>query len=169
MTLLVPFDGSDLAMAALQRATEFSAVFDEPIVAVTVVPDGNTEYARSRGWLEADEQFDDEEVHGYLRDAVASLAPTASVRIESVGRDAPAGTISNRVRKVAREVDASMVFVGSDNAGHMVTSLSSVGGAVAADGSYDVVIVRERTPSRIDELRAATSESGTGASFARDS
>jgi hypothetical protein len=43
---------------------------------------------------------------------------------------------------VIRECDASLVFVGSDNAGRMVTSISSVGGSVAADTAYDVVVVR---------------------------
>lgn len=32
MTYLVPFDGSDLAVAALERATEFASAMDEPVV-----------------------------------------------------------------------------------------------------------------------------------------
>jgi hypothetical protein len=57
---------------------------------------------------------------------------------------------------VAREVDASMVFVGSDNAGRLVSSLSSVGDTVVAEGSYDVVIVRNRTPSSVETVADAS-------------
>jgi len=41
MTLVVPFDGSDLAEAALVRATEFGSVFDEDVLAISVIPKGN--------------------------------------------------------------------------------------------------------------------------------
>ncbi len=46
-----------------------------------------------------------------------------------------------------------MVFIGSENAGHLVTSISSVGGSIASDDAYDVVIVRHRNPSKIAQLR----------------
>ena len=49
-----------------------------------------------------------------------------------------------------------MVFVGSGNAGRLVTSLSSVGGTLASNGAYDVVIVRNRTPPRIGGLAEGT-------------
>mgnify|MGYP003836178145 CR=1 FL=1 len=38
MTILVPFDGSDLAEAALIRATQFGNLFDEDVLAVSVIP-----------------------------------------------------------------------------------------------------------------------------------
>jgi len=47
-----------------------------------------------------------------------------------------------------------MVFIGSENAGSMVTGVSSVGGAVAAEDSYDVVIVRNRMPSKVEAIRS---------------
>lgn len=45
-----------------------------------------------------------------------------------------------------------MVFLGSDNAGKLVTPLSSVGGSVASD-DYDVVFVRDRHPARVETLQ----------------
>jgi nucleotide-binding universal stress UspA family protein len=153
VTLVVPFDGSDLAEAALVRAAEFGAVLDEEVLAVSVIPRGNADYARKRGWIESDEAFDTDAVVSKLRDRVTDTCPDAEFRHELVDRYAPSGTISKRVRKVADEVDAAMVFLGSENAGRMVTSVSSVGGGIASDAGYDVVIVRHRRPSPIPELR----------------
>jgi hypothetical protein len=39
-----------------------------------------------------------------------------------------------------------MVFVGSGNAGGIVSSLQSVGSSVASDDAYDVVLVRRQQP-----------------------
>jgi len=142
VTLLVPFDGSALAEAALARAVEFGEVFEQPVVVITVVPQGNDGYARDRGWLEAGESFDTETIVSRLRDQVEELAPDATFRYERVPRAARAGTIAREIRRTARRVEASIVFVGSDNAGRLVTALSSVGGNVAADQTYDVLIVR---------------------------
>ncbi len=49
-----------------------------------------------------------------------------------------------------------MVFIGSENAGRLVTAVSSIGGFVATDQSYDVVIVRDRSPAKIAKLRNAS-------------
>jgi len=46
------------------------------------------------------------------------------------------------IREVAHEVDASIVFVGSENAGRVSTPVSSVGAPVSEDPGYDVHIVR---------------------------
>ncbi|MFD1633823.1 universal stress protein [Haloplanus ruber] len=156
MTFVVPFDGSELAAAALVRAVEFGSVLDERVVAASVIPEKNAAYARERGWLESDEPFDREAVVSALHEDVASLTPNAEFRYETVGRHAATGTIAKRIRKLAREVDASMVFVGSENAGRLVSSLSSVGGTVAADDAYDVVIVRHRNPSKVSRVADAS-------------
>ncbi|SFR33600.1 Nucleotide-binding universal stress protein, UspA family [Halogeometricum rufum] len=156
MALLVPFDGSELAAAALTRATQFGYAFDEDTLAVSVIPDGNVEYARERGWLDAGEAFDRETVVSRLHERVADRSPSADFQYEAVDRYATPGTIANRLRKVARREEASMVFVGSENAGHIVTTLSSVGSRVAADGAYDVVVVRHRQPREIPALSAAS-------------
>ena len=156
MTLLVPFDGSELAEAALVRATEFARVFDEDVLAVCVIPEGNAPYAKERDWIAEDDRYDIESVVSNLHEQVVDLAPSADFRHKRVDKYAPPGTISTRIRNIARQEDVSMVFIGSDNAGHLVTSVSSVGGNVAADGDYDVVIVRDRSPAKIAKLRDAS-------------
>lgn len=155
MTFLVPFDGSALAEAALVRAVEFAGVFDEDVLAVSVVPEGNAAYARERDWLGPDEPFDLQSVVSTLHTQVATLCPSADFRHLTVGTHASPGTIATRVRRRARCEDVSMVFVGSDNAGHLVTKVSSVGGTIAAADAYDVVIVRDDAPSRIARIANA--------------
>ncbi|NHX37110.1 MULTISPECIES: universal stress protein [Halolamina] len=142
MTLLVPFDGSALAEAALIRAVEFGEVFEQPVVAIAVLPEENAAYARERGWIEPDESFDTGRILSRLREQVRDRAPEATFRYERVPRVARAGSIAREIRRTARRIEASIVFVGSDNAGRLVTALSSVGGNVAADRTYDVLIVR---------------------------
>jgi len=168
MTLFVPFDGSDLAEAALVRATEFATVFDEPVVAATVIPSKNEDYASDHGWIDGDEGFDGRSVVASLNEQVTSLSPEATFRHEIVDRYAPSGYIANRIRKMARNADASMVFIGSENAGHLVTALSSVGANVAADESYDVVIVRNRSPTKIRRLRESSPHRRAESDFYRD-
>lgn len=156
MTFVVPFDGSELAEAALVRAVEFGTVLEERVVAVSVIPERDSTYARERGWIDPDEPFEMRAVVERLHEQVADLAPSADFRHEVVSRYASAGTIAGRVRGVARELDASMVFVGSENAGRVVTAVSSVGGSVAADRDYDVVIIRNRSPAKVEKIRQAS-------------
>jgi nucleotide-binding universal stress UspA family protein len=156
MTLVVPFDGSDLAEAALVRATEFGNVFDEDTLAVSVIPKGNTDYAREHGWIGQDEEFDMESVVSTLHEQVTDLCPSADFRHKIVDRHAPSGSIAKRLRKVAREKDATMVFLGSENAGHLVSAVGRVGSTVATDDAYDVVIVRDRSPTKIAKLKNAS-------------
>ncbi|AUV82408.1 universal stress protein [Salinigranum rubrum] len=158
MTFVVPFDGTELAEAALVRATEFGALFEEDVLAVSVIPRGNTDYARDRGWIEANETFEMDAAVSTLHTQVTDLCPSADFRHVVVDRFAPSGTISKRIRETARKENASMVFVGSENAGHMVTSVSSVGGNVATDDGYDVTIVRHPRPARIAKHADAVPE-----------
>lgn len=160
MTFVVPYDGSDLAETALVRAGEFGDVLDERVVAVTVVPRGNADYARERDWLGPDEAFDMHEVASRLHDRVHELVPSADFRTVDVDRYAPSGTISNEITRVAREEDASMLFIGSENAGRIVTSVSSVGGSVSGRVTFDVVIVRNREPSKVPRLERAGDPEG---------
>ena len=160
MTLVVPFDGTELAETALVRAVEFDAVFDEGVVAVSVDPNGNIEHAREVGWIDDGESFDLERVTERLREQVAALAPDAEFRYDVVGQHASAGTIATHVRRAARDADASMVVIGSENAGHLTVSVTSVGGSIAADDAYDVLIVRNRSPSKIERLKEASPNAG---------
>lgn len=153
MTFVVPFDGTELAETALVRAMEFARVLDELVVAVTVIPVGNRSYAREREWLDPGEPFDLETVVGSVHDKVTRLAPAADFRHRTVDERATAGTIASRVKALALDEDASIVFVGSENAGHLATSLSSVGSTVAAADAYDVHIVRQPVPSKVRMVR----------------
>lgn len=158
MTLVVPFDGSELSETALVRAAEFGVVFNEEVVAVTAIPNADTSYARERGWLGPDEPFDLQSVVASLKEEIAKLCPSADFRYKVVGRYASSGAIGNKLRQMAVDERASMVFIGSENAGHLVTSVSSVGSNVAAEDFYDVVIVRHAQTARIEKLRDAMPE-----------
>ncbi|ELY59974.1 universal stress protein [Natronolimnohabitans innermongolicus] len=145
MTLLVPFDGSELARNALEKATEFGELLDEEVVVLTVVPDDD-EYARERGWITEGEPFDLEAVESGMAEYAAETAPEATVRTERVSSDEPTATATKNVvreiRRVAADVEASVVFIGSENAGSVIAPQSSVGGPVASDQRYDVYVVR---------------------------
>jgi len=153
MTFVVPFDGSELAETALIRAVEFSSVLEENVLAVSVIPMDNVEYARERDWIGPDETFDLDAVVSTLHRQGTDLCPVADFRHRTVDRYAPPGTIAKAIRREAKKEDASMVFLGSDNAGRIVSSMSSVGANIATDEAYDVVIVRHRSPAKIRLLR----------------
>lgn len=142
MTIVVPYDGSELSNAALERAADLSNALDNDLIAISIIPGNNAKYARENGWLEEDEQFDSETIVTRLSEMVDDVAPTASFRYATVDKYAPAGVIAKRIRKEARLSNARLVALGSDNAGRIVTNVSSVAGTVAADDAYDVLIVR---------------------------
>ncbi|SDM95746.1 Nucleotide-binding universal stress protein, UspA family [Halogranum gelatinilyticum] len=142
MTFVVPFDGSELATAALDRAVTLGDALGEPVVAVSVVRRNDAPYARKKGWLDADEPFDLETIVERLREQVAEAAPDAEFRHTTIGRFTTDSEVARAIRGLTREVDATVVFVGSDNAGRIVSSLSSIGTKVATDVAYDVYIVR---------------------------
>jgi len=145
MTLLVPFDGSALSEAALERGTEFADFTGEDVLALTVVPD-EPEYALSRDWLGPDDPFDPEAIAQRFRDRVADIAPEAEFRHEipeDVSSMASLTTdVIRTIRAVAHEVEASVIFIGSENAGRVSSPVSSVGAPVSEDPGYDVYIIR---------------------------
>lgn len=57
MTFFVPFDGSELANAAVTKARRFSQALDEDLIIVCVIPN-NRRYAQSKGWIEPSDAFD---------------------------------------------------------------------------------------------------------------
>lgn len=140
MTYLVAFDGSDLSVAALRRATTFAAALDERVVVVSVVP---TDEALAAEYdLVGDGEYDPAGAAERLRAAARDVAPDVEFRAESVDAYAGKGLIAREITRVAREEDASVVVVGSDDAGRVVQPVSSVGGNVASTGDYDVFVVR---------------------------
>ncbi|MFC4541406.1 universal stress protein [Halosolutus amylolyticus] len=151
MTFVVPFDGSELAEAALVRAVEYASVLDEEVVAVSVVPE-RKRYAREKGWIGEDESYDVDAVVGRLRDQVQALAPDATFEYERIREFPPESKLAGHIERLALEHDPSVVFLGSDNVGRVVTPLTSVGVHIAADESYDVFVVRQPEPPKVDAI-----------------
>lgn len=142
MTYFVPFTGTPLAKAALRRATELAGYSDADVLAFTVIPRGNVEWAREHGLLGDGEAYDANAVVATARQRVSALAPDAEFDHAFVGQREVSGRIASAIRKRAHEADAEVVFLGSENAGHVATSIAEVGPNVAADDSYDVYIAR---------------------------
>ena len=146
MSLLVPFDGSQLATNALERAATFGDLLDEEVVVLTVVPD-DAEYARDRGWITQGEPFDPDAIASGMQTRADEVAPEATFRVERVSSDEPTATsttnVVREIRRVAAEITASVVFIGSENAGSVIAPQSSVGSPVANDQRYDVYVVRQ--------------------------
>jgi hypothetical protein len=162
MIFVVPFDGSNLAEAALTKAKLYAIALDEAprpvtrelfvgdppkIVAVSVIPEGK-EYAQKKGWIDPNEEFRPRSVAEQLHRQVTDIAPSANYQSLRVDRWAPIGTIASRLRKEAIELGATDVFIGSENAGRLVTAITSIGSRVAADENYDVHIIRKRLPPK---------------------
>lgn len=144
MTFVVPFDGSSEANAALARASEVGTAMGETVFAIAVIPTGNSDYARKKGWLNVGESFDLDTIVENLVATVEDIAPEATFEYEQTSRSVSGNSIAKPIRKFAKRHDASMVFIGSDNAGRLTTSLSSIGDRISTDMAYDVVIVRQR-------------------------
>jgi nucleotide-binding universal stress UspA family protein len=153
--LLVPFDNAALSRAALVRARQFDQILDEGVVVITVIPAQNAQYARERGWLGNDEPFDGDQILETLRTAVDELAPDATFEALTVDRWAPHGVIGNRIRKYAREHDASIVFLGSRDAGRLVRS-GSVGSNVLTDRRDDTMVISDPALPEIPRLDEGT-------------
>ncbi|GAA0663026.1 universal stress protein [Natronoarchaeum mannanilyticum] len=153
MTFVVPFDGSEMATAALARAVEYADALDEEVVAVSVVSE-RKRYAREKGWIGEEQAFDVDNVVSRLRDQVTELAPDATFEHERIREYPPAREIANEIASVAEQYDPTVMFLGSENVGRVVTPLTSIGANVASDLTYDVYVVRHTTPPRLDEIEA---------------
>ncbi|AFK18656.1 universal stress protein [Haloferax mediterranei ATCC 33500] len=142
---LVAYDGSQLANAALSRAETFATQTGQEVLAVAVVPD-DAAYAVEAGWVPKKESFDRNAVVSELHRTAVKVAPSASFRSLSTGRNPAPGNIVAKLKDVAHEEKASIVFVGSENAGRVVVPLVSIGGNVASDDDFDVHIIRHAPP-----------------------
>lgn len=151
MTFAVPFDGSDLASAALVRAGEYARVLDESVVVMSAVST-HYHYAKEKGWVERRGEFDIETVARHLWEQARDLVDDIDFEYELVGPRPPAGAIAKAIRNMIRREEPSVVFVGSDNAGRIAAPVSSVGDSVAAADAYDVYLVRSTDPPAIDGL-----------------
>lgn len=162
MLFMVPFDGGDLSEAALAKAKLYAIALEEAprtitkelfvgdapeIAVVSVIPE-DREYAREKDWIDSDEEFRSRSIAEQLHRQVTDIAPSANFQSVRADRFAPPGTIGSKLRKKAIDLGTTELFVGSENAGRIVTPLTSVGSRVAADEHYDVHIVRRKLPPK---------------------
>ena len=150
MTLFAPFDGTPLSTAALGRASELATQTGEPLVAATVVP-RKRRAAVDHGWLADEEAFDADRIQRRLTERVETVAPDADYRTEYVAGRLTSGAIARRLRDIARDVDASIVVMGSTNVGRSATPANTVSGKVAARLATDLYIV-QATAEAFDPL-----------------
>jgi nucleotide-binding universal stress UspA family protein len=145
VTFIVPFDGTEGSRWGLIRAVELAPP-QMRVVAFAVIPRQNRDWARNRGLLDADEDFQYERIVGRLQDQAHAVEDDVTFQHKTVDRYAPTGKISHEIRSFARDIEATVVVIGSRDAGGIVNSLQSVGSSVASDESYDVVLVRRFQP-----------------------
>lgn len=146
MTVLVPFDGSKLSRTALKRAETFADSRDEELVALTVLPDDQA-FAVERGWISSPEEYDISALATRFEEQVTAIAEKATFRHETpddteVLTATATDDITRTIRQVAAELDVSVIFIGTENAGRISTPVTSVGSPLSKDPAYDVHIVR---------------------------
>lgn len=137
MVFLVPFDGTPQATAALERAVEYAGAMDCDVVATALVPTGES-VAERRQWIDPAEDFAAETAAGDLRRKIEEATDDTELRFEDSGAHAPDGGLSETVRRVAREVDATAVFLGAAGDGQVVVPVDGEG------ADFDVHVVRGR-------------------------
>lgn len=149
---LVAFDGSEYAKGALLRAVEYADPARIEVEAFTVIPN-SARFARERDWVATTDDYEFRRIVQEFHEQVTTLAPEATFEYQAVDGHVGPGRISREIRHRAINQDAEVVFIGSENAGRIVTSVSSVGGGVASTQEYDVHIVRTspRAMTDIDE------------------
>ncbi|GGN97544.1 MULTISPECIES: universal stress protein [Haloarcula] len=136
MVFLVPFDGSSLAEAALDRAVTYAAAMDVDVVAVSLVPTGS-DYAQRRRRVDPHEDFAAETAAADLRRKIEEATDDAELNYEDVSAYS-ANSLSETVRQVARDVDATVVFLGSADTEDVVVPIAELN----EEDAYDVHIVR---------------------------
>lgn len=136
MTYLVAFDGRGRSTAALRRAAALAEETGARLVVGSVLPSDDA-LAASCDLLE-DGEYDPSGAADRLRRAAHEVAPDATFRTERIDTYAGKGRIADRLRRLAFDESADLVFVGTDGAGRVVRHLSRVD-----DGAeYDVFVVR---------------------------
>jgi nucleotide-binding universal stress UspA family protein len=140
MVFLVPFDGSKASETALARAVEHGQALGQEVVAVSIIPTG-TEYAERRKWIQPDEEFATETASADLRRKIEETTDDAERNFDDSGAYTPDDGLTERVRQVARDVEASVLFVGTNGEapdGRLTTPF----GEVVDDAEYDIHLVR---------------------------
>jgi len=139
MVLLVPYDGSSISKAALERAVEHGEALETEVVAVSFVPTGS-EYALRRTWIEPTEDFATDAARKQLERKIDETVDDAERSFDEAGASAPGDGAATQIRQVAEDIGASTLYVGtrSESTDEQMTPF----GSVAPDGQYDVHLVR---------------------------
>lgn len=133
MVFLVPFDGTSLAEAALNRAVTYADALDTEVVAIGLIPTGS-DYAQRRRWIDPTEDFATETAVDDLRRKIEEATDDAELKYDDVSASS-SDELSETIHSIARDVDASVVFLGSENTEVLVPDSES-------DAAYDIHIVR---------------------------
>ncbi len=140
MVFLVPYDGSPVSEQALDCAIEHGRAMETAVVAVSLIPTG-AEYAERRKWIEPGEEFAADTARAELERKIEETTDDAERNFE----DARAGSLGNgvakQVRRVAEEVDASVLFVGTRTDAEDDRLLTPFGD-IEPEGGYDIHLVR---------------------------
>lgn len=146
---LVAYDGSAYSKGGLIRAVEYADLSRVEVEAFSVVPD-SARFAREKGWVSATDAYEFGQVVGELHEQVATLAPEATFQYTSPDGAVPPGRVASEIRRRAIDQRSDVVFVGSENAGRIITTVSSVASVVASEQEYDVHVVRTRPREMTD-------------------
>jgi len=136
MAFLVPFDGSALADAALDRAVTYAQAMHEDVVAVSYIPTG-ADYAERRRRVDPDEDFAAETAASDLRRKIEEATDDAELRYDDPSAFST-DELSADIQRTARDVNATVVFLAGDGGEDLVVPLSELSEADA----YDVHVVR---------------------------
>jgi nucleotide-binding universal stress UspA family protein len=140
MVFLVPYDGSRVSEAALDRAVEHGEALEEEVVAVTFVPTGS-EYAERRKWIEPTADFAVDSARSELKRKIAETTDDAERNYLDSGATSVENGVSDRIRRIADDIDASILYVGTSDE-ESEDAVTTPFGSIAQDASYDVHLVR---------------------------
>ncbi len=139
MVFLVPYDGSPVSKAALSRAVEHGSALDEEIVAVAFIATGS-DYTERRVWISPSEDFALESAQNELERKIGEATDDAERNFTDTTATSPQD-LDAHIERVAGEVDASVLFVGTSKNGE-TSGLTTPFGTVEQQGDFDVHLVR---------------------------
>ncbi|MFC7073908.1 universal stress protein [Halovenus rubra] len=139
MVFLVPYDGSPVSEAALDRAVKHGKALEQDVVAVTFVPTGS-EYAERRKWIQPQEDFAIDSARAELKRKIDEMTDEAERNYLDSGATIENG-VGDHIRRAAHEVEASAVYVGATTESEE-TEHRTPFGKITTDETYDLHLVR---------------------------
>jgi nucleotide-binding universal stress UspA family protein len=139
MVFLVPYDGSSVSEAALDRAVEHGKALETEVVAVTFVPTGS-EYAERRKWIQPEEDFAIDSARADLKRKIEETTDESERNYLDSGATVENG-VGDHIRRVANEVEASAVYVGTVDEDEE-TQYRTPFGEITTNENYDLHLVR---------------------------